>query len=354
MSVRSIGRIRKASAAALGVSRVPRAQRADRFNPNRALLCAYASCFALLLVLLPFAAPVDWAQVGPALAIQAAVGVMLILDERLDGAWQMIAGMIAVIAYLASVALLRNGTAPSAGFGPLALLPVTWTTLRGRRAEFAVATVGIAAVYLLPAALIGPPQYPAGSWRVGVLFPAIAAALGCAKLHLVNRVDELMERLEQLARTDDLTGLPNRRAWRELLDRALASARRTGQPLVVLLADLDTFKQYNDAHGHPAGDRLLTHVASVWHGILRDTDVLVRWGGDEFGLLLPDCDEHQARQVIERMRAACPDVHICVGLALWDQRVGADTLVAQADDELYRTKRARPVEPLPEVVRSTA
>ncbi|MHB8695387.1 MAG: GGDEF domain-containing protein [Solirubrobacteraceae bacterium] len=347
MSIPSIGRIRAASAAALGVSRFPRAHRADLFSVNRAMLCAYASCFALLLVLLPFAAPVDWAQVGPALAIQAAVGVLLILDERLDGAWQTTAGIIAVIAYLTSVALLRDGAAPSAGFGPLALLPVTWTTLRGRRAEFAVATVGIAAVYLVPAALIGAPHYPAGSWRAGIVFPAIAAVLGAAKLHLVNRVDDLMQRLEQLARTDDLTGLPNRRAWRELLDRALASARRTGQPLVVLLVDLDTFKQYNDTHGHPAGDRLLTHVASAWHGIMRDIDALVRWGGDEFAVLLPDCDDHQAEQVIERMCAVCPDVRLCVGLAQWDQRVSADALVGQADDQLYRAKRSRRSQPLP-------
>ena len=72
------------------------------------------------------------------------------------------------------------------------------------------------------------------------------------------------------------------------------------------LLDLDHFKQYNDTHGHLAGDRLLLSATAAWQSALRETDVLARWGGDEFVLLLPNCDLRQTEALIDRMRAICP------------------------------------------------
>jgi diguanylate cyclase (GGDEF)-like protein len=305
------------------------------------VLCAYAVCFGLVLILVPLSSPVDWTEVGPALGVQAGVGVLLVVEAQLAGVRQTAVGVFAVVAYLASVALVRDGLAPTAGFGALSLLPVTWASLRGRRIEFTVALVGLALVYLVPAALIGPPHYPAGSWRAALLLTVIAAALGGMALELVVKVDGLMARLHDLARTDDLTALPNRRAWCEQLGRALSAAWRTAEPLTVLLIDLDSFKGYNDAHGHLAGDQPLRGISAAWTGILRDVDVLARWGGDEFGLLLPGCDEIQALAVLGRLRAVCPAVPFSAGIAQLRVRDSANELLARADAALYRAKDVR-------------
>jgi hypothetical protein len=122
-----------------------------------------------------------------------------------------------VVAYLSSVALLRDGAGPSAGYGSLVLLPVVWSSLHRRRMEFAVSVVGVAALYLVPTAMIGAPHYPEGGLRAGLLFVALATVLGLVVMQLVERVRGLVEQLDGLARSDELTGLPNRRAWQELL-----------------------------------------------------------------------------------------------------------------------------------------
>ena len=113
---------------------------------------------------------------------------------------------------------------------------------------------------------------------IGVL--AGEAALAMQRADLLGRLDEL-------TRTDELTGLPNRRAWDELLTHELAVAERHAKSLSVAMLDLDHFKLYNDRNGHLAGDRLLRAAAAIWSGSLRATDVLARWGGEEFALLLP-------------------------------------------------------------------
>lgn len=108
----------------------------------------------------------------------------------------------------------------------------------------------------------------------------------------------LLNRLESVARTDDLTGLPNRRAWEEELPREMARSKRDGKTLCICLLDLDRFKEFNDASGHQAGDRLLKQAASEWTAHLRETDVLARYGGEEFALALPGVTHDQDRVVV--------------------------------------------------------
>lgn len=145
--------------------------------------------------------------------------------------------------------------------------------------------------------------------------------------------------LADLAQTDDLTGLTNRRGWDEQITRELARARRSAEPLSVALLDLNRFKAFNDVHGHQAGDRLLVAAAAAWRSELRDADTLCRWGGDEFAVLLPDCPEHEADQVIARLVAATPGVESAVaGLACWDGAETPDQLLTRADTALYRSK----------------
>jgi diguanylate cyclase (GGDEF)-like protein/PAS domain S-box-containing protein len=146
--------------------------------------------------------------------------------------------------------------------------------------------------------------------------------------------------LARLARTDALTGLANRRALEELLLREVANSKRTGRPLAVAMIDLDHFKAYNDAHGHPAGDKLLRACAIAWGNRVRETDVLARWGGEEFCLLLPGCRTDEALDVLEELRALVPEGQsFSAGVAESAPDSDWADLVAFADQALYAAKR---------------
>ncbi len=151
--------------------------------------------------------------------------------------------------------------------------------------------------------------------------------------------EELLGRVEGMARSDALTGLPNRRALNERLPRQMAQARRAGTELCLAIVDIDRFKSYNDTHGHLAGDDLLRECAIAWDGAVRGEDLLVRFGGEEFLVVLPECGLEQAEEIVERLRAATPGEQTCsAGLALWDGVESIDELLARADAALYVAK----------------
>jgi diguanylate cyclase (GGDEF)-like protein len=310
----------------------------ERADSPHAVLIPYAACSVIALLMLPLSQPITWVEVGPALGLQLTVALLVAFAARLGVASWSPGGSVAIIIYLVSVALLRDGAGPSAGFGPLALLPVMWASLRGRRDELAVGAAGVALIYVAPALLIGPPQYQAGSWRAGLLFAVISAAIGIAVIQLVRRIHGLVEQLSRLARTDELTGLANRRGWQELLERELNLAVRISRPVTVALLDLDMFKDYNDTRGHLAGDRLLRATTSAWHHVLRDVDVLARWGGDEFAVLLPGCTAQQALGVLDRLRAVTPEVQFSAGIAQYQPGTSPQRLLITADEALYLAK----------------
>ncbi len=152
--------------------------------------------------------------------------------------------------------------------------------------------------------------------------------------------DALLQQVEMTARTDSLTGLPNRRFWDEEVRRAIAQVQRHGRPLAVAMVDLDGFKQFNDAHGHVVGDTLLSDAAARWRMVLRTADFLARYGGEEFAILLPDCKPFEAEGLLDRLRTAMPMSQTCsVGVAYWSVGEGPDDLVAKADAALYEAKR---------------
>jgi diguanylate cyclase (GGDEF)-like protein/PAS domain S-box-containing protein len=172
--------------------------------------------------------------------------------------------------------------------------------------------------------------------RVRSLMGLLAAEAAVA----IERAD-LLARLEAVARTDDLTGLANRRAWDEQLPRELSRAGRESRPLCVAMVDLDRFKEYNDERGHQAGDRLLKQVSAAWREMLRPSDTLARYGGEEFGLVLPNCPIEKGIEVVERLREYMVAGQTCsAGIAAWDGEEAPDALVRRADAALYEAKAA--------------
>jgi diguanylate cyclase (GGDEF)-like protein/PAS domain S-box-containing protein len=170
-----------------------------------------------------------------------------------------------------------------------------------------------------------------------LLVEVLAAEVGAA----VER-RRLLERLRDLARTDPLTGLANRRLWDERLSIELARAVRYERPLCLAAIDLDRFKPYNDTYGHQAGDALLKAATAAWGGVLRGADLLARLGGDEFAVLLPDCDLACAEAIVGRLQGVTPGgaegVGCSAGLVRWMPGESAEAVTARADAALYAAK----------------
>ena len=150
---------------------------------------------------------------------------------------------------------------------------------------------------------------------------------------------ELMKRLEELARVDGLTGVPNRRVWDEELAKGLERARRTGQRCSIGVIDLDHFKRYNDTRGHQQGDSLLRETAQQLASQLRVGDLIARYGGEEFAVLLHDCEAEHARLLFARLHKSVPGGQsFSAGVADTDGEEDAYKVVARADAALYRAK----------------
>jgi diguanylate cyclase (GGDEF)-like protein len=169
-------------------------------------------------------------------------------------------------------------------------------------------------------------------------------------LHIdVSARHNLAAELRRLANTDALTGVANRRNFFEAGTALIASRRG---PLAALVFDLDRFKAVNDEHGHAVGDQILVEAAARCRGVLGPGHVFARLGGEEFGVLLPDCDRAAAIDVAERLRAAVArtavpvlssevTVTISVGGACWTpEDTAIDTLLVRADLALYAAKHA--------------
>ena len=175
---------------------------------------------------------------------------------------------------------------------------------------------------------------------------AIAVSSTALFLLVVTRMAQLLRQVEtqarhlrQLARVDELTGLPNRRAWNSDIDDALERARRDRLPLSVAMIDLDHFKLFNDEFGHPTGDRLLKSAAAAWQEELRAVDGMARYGGEEFILFFEGSDADHATEVLIRLQGVTPlGQTFSGGVATWNSDETADALVDRADVALYAAK----------------
>jgi diguanylate cyclase (GGDEF)-like protein len=179
---------------------------------------------------------------------------------------------------------------------------------------------------------------------------AVLIALGVAERMRAQRL--ALTDAERRAQTDPLTGVLNRRSLVERLDAACARARTRGLPIALLFIDLDHFKEINDSFGHAAGDACLSAIIGPIQAELRQSDVIGRYGGEEFVVILSSADISAAHPIAERIRKRVADVRVdgfgkpirltcSIGVATSDTLgVWGEHLIAQADAAVYAAKRA--------------
>ena len=162
-----------------------------------------------------------------------------------------------------------------------------------------------------------------------------------------------MKKFERHATTDALTGLGNRRSMEETFPREIERCLDNDKPIALIMVDVDNFKDFNDKFGHQAGDRALIAVANILKEQFRPADILIRYGGDEFVVLLPDADQDAAHKVAERVRMTVSGdttdsgdsliqipIRVSMGVAALEGGGSLTSLIRSADAALYRAKRA--------------
>jgi diguanylate cyclase (GGDEF)-like protein len=295
--------------------------RSDRGLMARALMYSF---FAGALAALGSLSAVGGALAGVCLMVAAAL--LIGYDDLPRWSFPLLVGIGAGLA----VAGVHYG---GMEYAPLLALPVAYSAYFLRKGETAVlallAAGGAVAVGAAPVAAFG-----------------VLAVGGLVGLQRAN-VNRLIWRLSDAAVTDELTGLLNRRGFHDLFDTELERARRSGQPLSLIVGDLDHFKALNDRFGHAAGDRALEQLALILQTAKRRIDTAARLGGEEFAVVLPDSDHHAAYILAERMRREVRETFmyepheltISLGVATFPAHgSSAEELVSQADDALYAAK----------------
>jgi len=171
-------------------------------------------------------------------------------------------------------------------------------------------------------------------------------------LQVVLTRAERGRRIRELVHRDGLTGLLNHATLMAELEHAIAFSARHGEPLCFLMLDLDHFKRINDTHGHLTGDQVLMHVASVFRKSIRGSDLIGRYGGEEFGIILRRCPPANGRELAEKLRTAlvstpvklrdgteiAPRVSIGVATFIGEEERSADEITGAADRALYMAK----------------
>jgi diguanylate cyclase (GGDEF)-like protein len=197
---------------------------------------------------------------------------------------------------------------------------------------------------------VGAGWLEAVTYLVDPMMMLVIAMIASELLYRIRSDQFILQReLRQLASIDALTGLHNRRELERRIAREMSRSRRHDTPLSVVIGDLDLFKQVNDRYGHAVGDDVLRSVGERMRENLRAEDLAVRWGGEEFLLMLPDTDLEEAVRVADKIRKAVAErpvageeckvaVTISFGVARFDGHESLGELVRRADDAMYRAK----------------
>ncbi|WP_290644120.1 GGDEF domain-containing protein, partial [Aquabacterium sp.] len=296
--------------------------------------------------------PMMWVNVGSVLTYVLAAA--LLRQDRVGAAMFL---MIAEVAAHAILAVVAVGWESGFHYYLLIAIPV-YLANQVNKWPFKIAFAGsIAAAYLLldwywrqaPPHFVMSPDTLAYLHRFNLATTiALLSGLTVLYVHLITQAEE---RLHELATTDSLTGLMNRRSILVALEHEQALRERKPHPCAVLIVDIDHFKRINDTYGHNMGDWALQAVADVLKIGVRDMDFVARWGGEEFLIILPFADTQTALPVAERLRLGIADLRIptkdaeititaTLGLTELRAKEPSDTAIQRADVALYKGKHA--------------
>jgi diguanylate cyclase (GGDEF)-like protein len=243
--------------------------------------------------------------------------------------------MVVPLLYVVMVVLLREATGGVmnvADYETLLIVPVVGVAVYGTRSElvFIITVIGLTWISAFQSGL----DINNDGWVKVVLWISVASIIGFS-------IQRLVEEIEKRSLTDVLTGAANRDHWEQAMEATMQDAVQNSQPLCVAALDIDNLKQYNDRHGHHGGDKLISASAHHWQRELREGDLLARVGGDEFVAMLPNCNLLEAEEIGERLRKDMPyQQTISVGIAAWDRRESAESLLGRADRALYYAKNS--------------
>jgi diguanylate cyclase (GGDEF)-like protein len=249
------------------------------------------------------------------------------------------------LAVVAAIAWADFATGTEVSLSVIYLLPVIMVAWVTRSTLYGV-IVAVAAIATVPAEAYRT-HFTSQSALVASWNALVRLALFCVVLYLIERVQILVARQEELALTDELTSLANSRAFRNLCRREIERSRRYGHALSLAYIDIDDFKLVNDLRGHTEGDRVLQAMASVARATVRSVDTVARLGGDEFAVLMPETGAADAEPVMGRVHEAfqkaagessCP-MTCSIGLATFERSpASVDELIDQADQLMYQAK----------------
>lgn len=260
---------------------------------------------------------------------------------------------------LSAYFLVRTSTGGDFGIGYIStfVLPFLYffaCSFRTALALLLTLLAGLALIFFIP----GEPLLAAGYSHalrqrifLASIFCGSAAILGeYTRWRAQQRISLLMRELAESAKTDQLTGLHNRRAFLERLTYETVRSVREKFPVSIILLDIDHFKNVNDAHGHGCGDMVLRYMADLMRSTIRLQDTAARWGGEEFILLLPETALEGAAILAEKLRAAVEaspfacdgasfGLTISLGVHQYDHGESLDANIGRADVRLYRAKQ---------------
>jgi len=297
-------------------------------------------------------------ELGLYLLSFAVIGTVLTLYVRLTRHFLLASWLAAIMLMILSLYLVISGGA--ANTGPLWIYPVSAIILFIQGAHNGLKTLSVLLIlvgvlFFIPLDFIAMPAYEI-TFKTRFFSTLIATLLVIWTMEFSrNRafliLEDLRYEMEMVSRTDYLTGIFNRRAMIEKLNAEISRFNRTGETFSILIIDIDHFKQINDMYGHTTGDFVIRTLCQLMQDQLREHDIVSRWGGEEFLILLPNTVTEQGHYVGELLRKNIESrelsvgedtkLHLTVSIGVSSAEYASDALVLvdQADERLYRAKR---------------
>lgn len=272
----------------------------------------------------------------PSLRYVALAGALMVVADSLTavadaGAARSLVYMVSMMLFVA--AMLHPSVRTLAAPSSWPVSPFSW----GR---FSIVATACAVTPVLMLMVLGTRGISTEGWAFSAGATVVGVLLTARVVITVNQLEEQSLRWRMLARTDHLTGLASRRTAETELARAAAASRASGKPLTVALLDFDQFKDYNDTHGHQAGDQLLASAAVVWSSRLAADETLARYGGEEFLLLSPRSPSSLVHLTDQLRRITPAGQSFSAGVAGWTRSEGITEFIGRVEAALQTAKES--------------